>query len=91
MSSRLPLKVGTKVVAVCNFGPIEEGQPGIITGTAEYSFFWRFRSMYLCTFAGNVKAAAKPKEIEDFHHGCSLGMLEDPNVVGQIGLARRNR
>jgi hypothetical protein len=58
MTRRLPLPVGTKVVAVRNFGPVTEGQPGIITGTAEVPFFWWSRPTYLCTFADNVKVSA---------------------------------
>ena len=38
--SELPLKNGTKVIAVRNFGPVREGAPGIITGTSVYRFFW---------------------------------------------------
>jgi len=84
VSSRRLLPIGTRVVAVRNFGLIEEGAPGIITGAFEASFFWWSRPMYLCTFAGNMKIAAKPREIDDFDHGYQLAELENPDPVKMI-------
>src|SRR5437763_2231910 len=83
MGRRLVLKVGTKVIAVRNFGPIKEGAPGIITEIAEAPFFFWSRSIYLCTFAENLKVAAKPKEIDDYDHGYSLNDLE-----GSLSISR---
>lgn len=80
-TSALPLPVSTRVVAVRNFGPITEGQPGIITGIAEQRFFWRSKLVYLCTFADGVKAAAKPNEIDNFDHGYTLAELENPDFL----------
>jgi|SRR6516164_6137084 hypothetical protein len=81
MNKRLPLPPGTKVVAVRNFGPIKEGAPGIITGIMDTPFFFWKRAMYLCTFADNVKIAARPNEIDDFDHQYSLEELEQPRLV----------
>jgi hypothetical protein len=69
--------IGTRVVAVRSFGPVKEGQLGIVTGIAE----WRSKPIYLCTFAGNVKITARPKEVEDYDHGCSLADLEAPDFL----------
>ena len=69
--------VGTLVLATKNIGPVQDGQPGIITGVVEqrYFFFWK-RPMYLCTFFGNVKVAMMENEISDFDHGHSKEELE---------------
>ncbi len=75
---RAPFAVGTKIIAVRDFDPIREGQPGIITGTADVPFFFWKRVMYLCTFQGNMKVAARPQEIGDFKHNYSLAELEIP-------------
>jgi hypothetical protein len=74
----LPLTVGTKIIAVRSIGPVREGAPGIITGIAEVPFFFRTRPVYLRTFAGNLKIAAQPKEIDDYDHGYALERLENP-------------
>ena len=75
------MPIGTRVVAVRDFGPVMVGQPGIITGTSEESFLWMSRKVYLCTFADNVKIAARPKEIDDHDHGYSLDDLENPDYL----------
>jgi hypothetical protein len=82
----LPLPVGSKVWAVCKFGSVPEGAPGIITGIADGRFFWQSPT-YLCTFADNRKVRARPKDIEVHNHGHSLQELEHPNL-GSI-LSRR--
>jgi hypothetical protein len=61
-----------------NIGPVRESAPGIITGMAEVPFFFRLRPVYLCTFAGNLKIAARSKEIDAFEHGYTLERLENP-------------
>ena len=81
MKKNLPLPVGTKVLAIRDFGPIKEGAPGIITGTMEIPFFFWKRQAYLCTFADNIKISAKPSEIDDFEHNHSLEELEQPHLV----------
>lgn len=77
MSTKPPLlQVGTPVLATKNIGPVEDGQPGMITGVIEVKhFFWK-RPLYLCTFFGNVKVAMKPNEVSDYNHGRSLAELE---------------
>jgi len=78
---RLPLKVGTKIQAVRNFGPVKNGALGIITGVAELRSFWRSRPTYLCTFADNMKVHARPKQIEAHDHGYLLEELEQPDFA----------
>jgi hypothetical protein len=75
----LPLPVGSKVWAVCKFGSVTEGTPGIITGVAEVRFFWQSPT-YLCTFANNMKVRARPKDIEPYNHAHSLGELEQSDL-----------
>ena len=82
----LPLQVGSKVWAVCKFGSVPKGTPGIVTGIADSRFFWQSPT-YLCTFADNRKVRARPKDIEVHNHGHSLQELEHPNL-GSI-LSRR--
>jgi hypothetical protein len=85
MSQRLPLPVGTPIVAVKTIGAVEAGAPGMITGAAEFPFLWWSRPFYLCTFAGGVPIAARPKEISTFDHGYSRTELEDPAGVRDLG------
>ncbi len=74
----LPLQVGSKVWAVCKFGSVPKGTPGIVTGTTD-GRFWH-SPMYLCTFADNRKVRARPKDIEACNHAHSLQELEQPNL-----------
>lgn len=69
--------VGTPVLATKIIGPVQNGQPGIVTGVVEQRLFlfWK-RPTYLCTFFGNVKVAMKANEISDFDHGHSMEELE---------------
>ena len=39
LSARLPLAIGTSIIAVRDFGPVREGAPGIIIGIVEVPFF----------------------------------------------------
>ena len=59
----LPLPVGSRIVAVRNFGPVKAGEGGIITDTVELPSLWKSRPMYLCLFANNLRIAARPGEI----------------------------
>ncbi len=77
----LPLQVGAKVRAVRSFGPVKKSTPGIITGLADFPFFWWSRPAYLCTFADNMKVHARPKLIEEFDHGYNLEELEQPDFA----------
>ena len=75
----LSLPVGSKVWAVCKFGSVPKGMPGIITGIADGRFF-RQSPMYLCTFGNNRKVRARPKDIEAYNHAYSLQELEHPSL-----------
>ena len=84
MARKLPLPVGTKVIAVRNVGHVLKGAAGIITGTATELFYLWSRSIYLCTFAGNIKLAVRPKDIDDQDHRYSLEALQNPDFVREI-------
>jgi hypothetical protein len=73
LKPELPLQIGTKVMAVCNFGPVKDGAPGVIIGLSQ--------GRYLCAFADNMKIAARPNEITDYDHGYSLEELEEPDFA----------
>ena len=77
-----PLDTGTRIVAACDFNPIKAGDPGIVTGMVAPRGFWPLRAMYCCTFAGNLKVVAKPRQIDVLDHGYTLMELETP----QFGL-----
>ena len=84
------LPVGTSILAIKNVGPVQDGQPGVVTGVIEQGFaFWK-RSMYLCTFFGNIKVAMKPNEVSDFDHGYSKEQLEEPED-GSLSVAEQMR
>ena len=71
------LSVGSKVVAMRDFGPVVKGQLGIVTHVVRaHRLFWR--RLYICTFLGDVSAVAQPDEIERFDHGIKMDMLKDP-------------
>jgi hypothetical protein len=76
---KLPLPAGSRVWAVCKFGSVPKGTPGIVTGTTDGRFIWQ-SPMYLCTFADNRKVRARPKNIEAYNHAHSLQELEQPNL-----------
>ena len=80
----LPLKAGTRVKAVRNLGSVREGAFGIVTGTSVYRDLWRQKQTYLCTFADNMKIAARPNEIEEFDHGHTLVDLEQPDFEHDV-------
>jgi len=69
---------GTRILAIKDVGPVTNGQAGIITGYFEQPFFFWKRTMYLCTFQGNVRCAMKPTEVDDFDHGRSIERLMQP-------------
>ena len=70
-----PLSIGTRVIAAKSFGPIIEGQLGIVTGVIRCGWW---RTTYACTFLGGMKVAAPGAHITRHDHGCSWQMLEDP-------------
>ena len=86
----LPLKAGTRVKAVRNLGRVREGAFGIVTGTSVYRVLWRQKQTYLCTFADNMKIAARPNEIEEYDHGHTLVDLEQPDFEHDVWQRRRN-
>jgi len=85
------LQIGARVVAVRNFGPVTESQPGIVTGIAEEKWFWKSKPIYLCTFADNMKVVARLKEIEGYDHGYSLADLENPNFLSAQAARHRDQ
>jgi hypothetical protein len=86
----LPLKAGTRVKAVRNLGSVREGAFGIVTGTSVYRDFWRQKQTYLCTFADNMKIAARPNEIEEYDHGYTLVDFEQPDFERHVWHRRRH-
>jgi hypothetical protein len=88
---RSPVPIGTRVIAIHDFGPIRTGAPGIITGATKVPFlFWK-RFYYLCTFRDNMKVAARPKDIDDDDHGYTLDDLQNPDVLSAMTTAARRR
>lgn len=77
MPRRQLLSIGTKIIAIRNIGPVQEGQPGIITGLVQVPYFFWSRTAYLCTFFGNIGVSAYPKEVDEFNHEFSLEALEE--------------
>ena len=85
------LQMGARVVAVREFQACHRGQPGIVTGIAEEQWFWRSLRSIFCTFADNVKIAARPKEVDDYDHGYSLADLETPNFLSVQAARHRDQ
>src|SRR5262245_7175832 len=83
-TQRLPLPVGTRVQAARNFGPIKKGAPGIITDVADVSFLCWSRPAYVCTFAGNKRVHARPRQIAVYEHGYSIEELEQPDFASNL-------
>ena len=79
-TQRLPLLVGTKVQAARNFGPIKEGTPGIITDVADLSFFCWSRPTYVCTFAENKRAHARPDRLRRMSTDIALKNWSNPTL-----------
>jgi hypothetical protein len=75
--ARHPLfPVSTNIVAARNFSMIEEGAPGVMTGTADVAFFLWTRRYYLGTFADDLRITAPPEDIDAFDHRISVAALE---------------
>src|SRR5262245_5850547 len=81
---RLPLKVGSKIQAARNFGPVKKSTPGMITGVTDLRVFWWSRSAYLCTFANNISVHARPKQIQAYEHGYNLEELKQPDFATNL-------
>ena len=73
---------GTPVIAIKRFESIADGTPGIILELTPYRHWGRWRLAYQCVFAGNVRAAARPHEIEKRDHGYTLFDLERTDLAG---------
>jgi hypothetical protein len=72
------LPIGTTIAAAMDFGPIVEGQWGIVTGRQAVSVLpWR-RAVYVCTFLGGLRVTAARAQIVALRHGRSLQSLDDP-------------
>lgn len=58
------LDVGSEIIAIKTVGPVRKGTRGVVTDMTRvpFLFFWS-RTVYLCTFAGNISLAARPGEI----------------------------
>jgi hypothetical protein len=91
MSAHQVLPVGTRIIAVRNFGLVQEGAPGIVRGTLKIPFFFWSRLTYLCTFAGNINIAARPNEIDEHDHGYSIEALENPEFALQVLAGEKQR
>lgn len=72
-----PLSAGTRIRAICDFGPITIGQFGIITGVVT-PHPWLQRKRYLCTFLGGIRTTALQSEVDRYDHDLSVAFLEDP-------------
>ena len=78
MLARARLLPGTMVAAAIDFGPVIRGQLGMITACSRESWLrWR-RTIYFCTFLGDIGVCASGRQLVAFDHGCSLRMLQDP-------------
>lgn len=72
------MPIGTTVIAAGNFGPVIQGQLGIVVGRSPgRSFPWRQRD-YVCTFLGGITVVVPKRFILPHDHGYSLRMLSDP-------------
>lgn len=84
---------GTPIIAVKPFHSISDGTPGIILELKPYRHWARWRLAYECLFAGNVRASARPQEIERRDHRYTLYDLERanfaevPEMRGHVGKA----
>ena len=72
------LPIGTNIAAALDFGPVVQGQWGIVTHRQTGSLLpWR-PATYGCTFLGGIRVMASRAQITAVRHGHSLRALEDP-------------
>jgi hypothetical protein len=72
------LPIGTNIAAALDFGPVVQGQWGIVTHHQTGSLLpWR-PATYRCTFLGGIRVVASRTQITAIRHGHSLLVLEDP-------------
>ena len=69
------LTSGTRVIAAKSFGPIIEGQLGIVSSVIRSSWW---RTTYACTFLGGVYVVARGGQSAECDLGCSWQMLVVP-------------
>ena len=78
---------GIPIIAIERFASIADGTPGIVLELTPYRHWGRWRLAYQCVFAGNVRTAARPHEIERRDHGYTLVDLERTNAAGVSKMA----
>ena len=72
------LPPGKLVVATADFGPVLDGQPGIVVARQQGPRLpWR-AATYVCTFLGGTTVTLSRRHIVPQDHGYSRLMLEDP-------------
>jgi hypothetical protein len=72
------LPIGTNIAAALDFGPVVQGQWGIVTHHQTGSLLpWR-PATYGCTFLGGIRVMASRAQITEVRHGHNLSALEDP-------------
>jgi|HubBroStandDraft_2_1064218.scaffolds.fasta_scaffold369219_1 hypothetical protein len=86
------LPIGANIAAALDFGPVVQGQWGIVTHRQTGSLLpWR-PATYGCTFLGGIRVMASRAQITAVRHGHSLPALEDPFwFLHSPGLADRPR
>jgi hypothetical protein len=86
------LPIGANIAAALDFGPVVQGQWGIVTHRQTGSLLpWR-PATYGCTFLGGIRVMASRAHITAVRHGHSLPALEDPFwFLHSPGLADRPR
>jgi len=72
------LPIGTTIAAAVDFGPVIEGQCGIVTHHHTAVLLLGRPAAYGCTFLGGVRVMASRAQITVVQHGHGLPALEDP-------------
>jgi hypothetical protein len=72
------LPIGTNIAAALDFGPVVQGQWGIVTYHQTGSLLPSRTATYGCTFLGGIRVRASRAQITAVRHGHSLHALEDP-------------
>jgi hypothetical protein len=72
------LPIGTTIAAAVDFGPVIEGQSGIVTHHHTAFLLLGRPAAYGCIFLGGVRVMASRAQITAVQHGHSLPALEDP-------------
>jgi hypothetical protein len=72
------LPIGTTIAAAVDFGPVIQGQLGIVTHHHTAFLLLARPAAYGCTFLGGVRVMASRAQITAVGHGHGLPALEDP-------------